>query len=260
LLTAHCYRHEDVLRSGDLVHAGAALSDAEGLVRRYPDPYWNWVTRTWRAIEQVNTGDLDRAEQLAFDAAALRAGIDEAAACLGVNLVNIRLYQGRSGEVIALLRDAVDAHPNIPTYRAVLALCAAEARDLDAAEEQLRYFTVDSLRGLPDDTNRMLALAVLAHTAATIGADDVVPMLRDALEPYRGQWVVLNCYGGGGAVWGPVDHALARLAWLTHDPLADVWFERAANQAARAPLVEQRIADDRRSITRRRRPANRAAS
>jgi DNA-binding SARP family transcriptional activator len=52
-----------------------------------------------------------RAEQLAFDAAALRTGIDEAAACLGVNLVNIRLYQGRSGEVIPLLRDAVDAHP-----------------------------------------------------------------------------------------------------------------------------------------------------
>ena len=105
----------------------------------------------------------------------------------------------------------------------------------------------------------MLALAVLAHTAAILEAVDVAPLLRKELAPFTGKWVVLNCYGGGGAVWGPVDHALARLARLEQDPLADIWFERAATQATGAPMVLERIGADR-AATQRRRPANRAAS
>lgn len=267
LLTAHCYRHEDLLRSGDRARAAAALCDAEGLVRRYPHPYWNWATRTWQVLQRVVAGDLDGAEQAAFEAAALRPGIPEAAACLGVNLVNVRLYQGRAGEVLSLLAEAVAAHPHIPTYRAVLALCAADSGESAAAGEHLRYFTSTGLGNLPDDTNRLLAMAVLAHAAAEIGDVDAAPVLRSGLSPYAGQWVVLNCYGGGGAVWGPVDHALARLELLDGDPAAaSDWFDRAEGQSAGAPLVLQRIRDDRspaaRTVdpTRRRRPAVRAAS
>lgn len=246
LLTAHCYRHEDLVRSGRRQRAAAALADAEGLVRRYPHPYWNWVTRTWRVLEHIDAGDLELAEHLAAEAAASRPGIGEAVACHGVNLVNIRLYQGRAGEVIALLRAAVEASPHIPTYRAVLALCLVEAGDPEAGHEHVRHFTDAGLRNLPHDTNWLLAVSVLAHASAAIGDEDAAQVLVPELEPFAGQWVVLNCYGGGGAVWGPVDHAVARLDRLLgrHD-LATARFASAAAQAAGARLVGERIEADR---------------
>lgn len=75
-------------------------------------------------------------------------------------------------------------------------------------------------------------------------------------------------------MWGPVDHALARLALLGGEPRAAAsWFDQAARQAIEAPLVLARIEADRaerathlaahltaRLATRRRRPADRAAS
>jgi hypothetical protein len=60
----------------------------------------------------------------------------------------------------------------------------------------------------------MLAIAVLADTAATLGDRERAPTLIRLLEPYRDRHVVLNCFGGGGAYWGPVTHHLGRLEAL----------------------------------------------
>ena len=103
LIAAQCYRHEDLLQLGDRAGAEDALAAAEALVERYPDPYWRWATGTWRALGCILDGDLDGAETLAFEAHAHQPGVAEATACLGVNLIDIRLFQGRAGEVADLL-------------------------------------------------------------------------------------------------------------------------------------------------------------
>ncbi|MET0910394.1 MAG: hypothetical protein ABWZ99_13080, partial [Ilumatobacteraceae bacterium] len=247
LLAAYCYRHEDLVRRGDSAGARAALERAEQIADRFPDPYWTWAIRTWRALSYVDAGELDRAEAGAFDALAMRAGVDAAHACLAVNLVNIRLYQGRAGEMIPALSDAVGRHPEIPTYRAVLALCTAETGERASAAALLDSFTTERFTNLPDDTNRFLGLAVLAHVAAAVEDRRAGDLLSELLDPYRDQWVVLQCYGGGGATWGPTAHALARLAALDgRHADADELFARAERAAAHAPLVLARIAEDRR--------------
>lgn len=244
-IAARCYQHEDLLRSGQFDAASAAAADAEAMLEQYPHPYWTWALRTWRSMSDILRGDLDAAERHAFEAVAMRSGVVAAGACLAVNLVNIRLYQGRSDEMVHALVDAVAANPEIPTYRAVLALCAAETGDHELAERSLAAFAADRFEGLPHDTNRFLGLAVLAHAAADVGATEVGADLADLLQPYRHQWVVLNCYGGGGAVWGPTSHALARLARLAGDVgRADELFAQATVQAAATPLVLERILRD----------------
>jgi hypothetical protein len=245
MLAASLYEHEDQLRRFDLPAADDALRRAERLLSSFAHPYWGWAATTWRGLSHVVRGELDEAEAVAIAASQHRPGVAAAQACVAVNLVDIRLYQGRSDEIVPMLADAVDRHPEIPTYAAVLALCAAECGDLERADATLRRFAATAFDELPDDTNRFLGLAVLGHVAASVEARDVAPVLSSLLEPYRSQWVVLNCYGGGGAVWGPTAHALARLeALMGDDAAARRSFDAALLAAADAPLVAERIAAD----------------
>jgi DNA-binding SARP family transcriptional activator len=240
-LAAFTYRHEDLLLCGRRHESRRALEEAVGLADRSEHPYWRWATAAWRGLDALVDGDLDRAEQLAFEAAGLGTDEPGATACLGVNLVDIRLYQGRAGEVLDLLAEAADASPHIPCYRAVLALCAAEAGDLDLAERSYAPFRDAAFAAIPQDSNRLLTLVVLADTAAQLGDAGSADVLSDLLRPASELQALLNCYGGGGAYWGPVAHQLGRLAAVGHRPdEADGWFERAERSArdlgARAAL------------------------
>ncbi len=246
-LAALTYRHEDLLLCGRRDESTVSLDDAEALADRSEHPYWRWATAAWRGLGALVDGDLDRAEALAFEALALGGDEPGAAACLGVNLVDIRLYQGRAGEVLDLLAEAADDSPHIPCYRAVLALCAAEAGDADLAARSFGHFRDAGFTGIPEDTNRLLTLVVLADAAAQLGDRGSAAILTDLLLPSSELQAVLNCYGGGGAYWGPVSHQLGRLAALAGDPAAAArWFDQAERSAEQvgARLALDRITAD----------------
>jgi len=244
-LAAFCYLHEDLLRLGQWGEAESVLAQAERLAERFPHSYWTWAVRTWRALSFVNAGNLDAAEAGALEAAATRPEIAEAEACLAVNLTNIRLHQGRAGEMIPMLTAASAGHPEIPTYRAVLALCAAESGDVPLASDLLATFSAEGFTNLPDDPNRFLGLAALAHVAASTEDAAACELLARLLEPYLDQWVVLQCYGGGGAGWGPANHALARLNTVLgkHDEARSL-YDDARRLAADSPLTLVRLDRD----------------
>lgn len=247
-LTAHTYRHEDLLRLGRRPDARRELATATALAEAVDHPYWRWATATWAALDAVIDGDLDLAEERALAAVSMpEADQAGAMACLGVNLVNIRLFQGRSGEMVDLLAQAADDHPEIPCYRAVLALCAVAAGDLAVGTVAYEHFRAGGFDAIPHDTNRLLALAVLADAAVQLGDREAADELSGLLLPHAGHQVLLNCYGGGGAFWGPVDHQLGRLALMTgHHDQADRWL-RTAHEAAAAvgsPLALARVAAD----------------
>ncbi|MAT03900.1 MAG: hypothetical protein CL424_02510 [Acidimicrobiaceae bacterium] len=242
-IAAQVYRCEDLIRSNRPEDARRALADAGTILSQYPDPYWIWAVRTWDAVLDLIAGDADRADARSAAALAERTSFVEAHICRAVNLVAIRLHQGRGGEVLDVLRSAVDTQPHIPTFRAVLALCAAEAGDDRLAGEQLHWFTDAGVDNLPVDTNRFLGLNVLGHAATRLDDRSAAGVLFPLVEPYDRQWVVLSCFGGGGATWGPVSLTLAGLsATLGHDVSARSYLERAATEARHAPLIGPRIA------------------
>ena len=237
-------RHEDALLCGDRRLAREALAAAEQVVTDYDHPYWRWVVATWGVLDQVIDAQLDAAETAAFTAAELQADHPESLACLGVNLVDIRLFQGRSGEVVDLLAGAAGDNPQIPCYRAVLALCLAESGDEAGARREFDFFARNGFSDIPEDTNRLLTLAVLADVAETLEELDAAPALVELLAPHRSRHVVLNCYAGGGSYWGPVATQLGRLARLLgDDDDAARLLEEAAAAAEEfgAPLARARV-------------------
>jgi hypothetical protein len=237
-------RHEDALLSGDRVLARQALTDAVEVVAGYGHPYWRWVVATWEVLDQVICGELESAETAAFAAVELQAEHPESMACLGVNLVDVRLFQGRAGEVVELLAAAAEDNPQIPCYRAVLALCLAESGDERSARREYGFFAEQRFTNVPQDTNRLLTLAVLADVAATIEDHEAAAAMVELLSPHRHRQVILNCYAGGGAYWGPVSTQLGRLARLLgHHQEAEVLLAEAAASAADfgAPLAAARV-------------------
>ena len=243
-IAAHAYRHEDLLRAGRREEADDHLRRGRLLADRHGHAYWRWAIGTWEALGRAIDGDLDAAEAAADAAAAGRDGVLEAAACRQVNQVAFRLLAGRAAETIATLDAAVALFPHIPAYRAVLALALAEAGEGERARTVVGELATSGFDAIPPDTNRFLALAVLAHAAATVGHEAAAPLLHDLLVPFAGQQVLVNCYGGGGACWGPVSWALARLGPLAGRPPAETaarW-RAAVGESAAVPALAPRIA------------------
>ena len=213
LVAAHLGQHEDLVSLGDREGARAALADAEALAERHGHPYWRWAVATWKSLSLLVEGDPDAAEAALMACRGLQpCGSPEVDACQIVQLVAIRLHQGRAGEIVEVVRASADAQPQIPAYRAVQALCQASSGDLDGAAAAYRTFADRDFSAIPVDSNRLLALAVLGDTAVAIGDPVGAATLDALLEPDNELDVVLNCYGGGGAWWGPVAGIRARLA------------------------------------------------
>lgn len=214
-IEAHLGRHEDLLALGDRPAAEASLSAARRLAEAHGFPYWLWAIATWESLGKLIDGDPRGAEAALAASTSLRAaGSREAAACTAVQTVCIRLYQGRAGEVVVPLMGAVEANPLIPCYRAVLALCQLAAGDLHGAAESYRWFARDDFGAVAVDSNRLLTLAVLGDVAVALEDQRGAAWLEAALEPDDAINVVLNCYGGGGAYWGPVARVRSRLLTL----------------------------------------------
>jgi tetratricopeptide (TPR) repeat protein len=235
---------EDRLLAGDRAGARAGLAAARHEIEGRGHPYWRWVVETWGVLDLIIDGRLDEAEAAAVEALGWQADHPEALACLGVNLVAIRLYQGRSGEMVELLADAADENPHIPAYRAVLALCLAEAGALDEAERQYRRFADARFATIPPDTNWLLSVAVLADVCAALDDVDGGRLLLEQLRPHVGRQVVLNCFAGGGSYWGPVATQVGGLELVLgrRDAAADCFTRaRAEAEAFEAPLALARI-------------------
>lgn len=233
VLSAMISRQEDLLCSGDLAAARTALDEAERAADRWSSPHWQWAAATWRALHAAIDGDVAAAERLLREATSRAGGPSpEVSACEDVQLICLRLLDGRAREVLELTVAAADANPHIPCYRAVSALVAVESGEHAIAEDALDRCAEAGFATIPRDSNRMLALAVLGDVVADLGRFDLGADLLDRLEPWAGQQIVLNCYAGGGAYWGPVDRVLGRLARLLGDARAQSWLESAHRSAA----------------------------
>ncbi|MFN8037900.1 MAG: BTAD domain-containing putative transcriptional regulator [Acidimicrobiales bacterium] len=202
---------EDHVELGRRTVVDDAMAEARRLADDLDHPYWSWATSCWEVLLRMVDADLEPVEGEAFAALAHQADHPEAMAALGVQLVDLRLFEGRSGEMVDLLAEAADANPHIPAYRATLALCAAEAGDDATARAVLEHFAGAGFV-VPRDSNELLAVSVLGDACATVGADEHAAALFDRLAPWSDRHVILNCYGGGGAYWGPVALVRGRLA------------------------------------------------
>jgi hypothetical protein len=151
-------------------------------------PMLVWTALFSEAAQALLHGDATRSEQLATEAfeVGTATGQPDAFSNYGTQLMGIRLIQGRTGELVELVGDIVERHPNVVTFRSVLASCYLDAGDESAACRLLEEALAEHFE-LPMDTTWLDGIVVYARIAIELRHVEAAHRLRTLLAPYSNQ-------------------------------------------------------------------------
>ncbi len=189
------------IERGDLTRARDAAEHTQALADELGQPTRQWSGCFMRAGLELLHGDLVAGERLAEQAFQLGtdAGEPDAVLIYGAHISIIRLYQGRGGEIIELLRQSASVFAGVPAFRADLAvnLCWLDLHD--EARAILERAAGDRFEHVGSTSATLTALALHAEVAFQTSDARIAAILYELLEPFADQ-VVWNGASGYGHV------------------------------------------------------------
>lgn len=174
---------------------GAALAEYLNAAARINDglrrPALNWTTRNNAAALAAFVGDLDRAERLATEALELGrfAGRGDFAimGLFGALLFQIRLGQGRIGELVPLVEERMEGGPDVPVWREALAVALTESDRIDEAMVHFLWLAEDGCARVPRDVEYCVTMGGLGRMAFSIRPSEIIMSdVYDRLTPFSG--------------------------------------------------------------------------
>ena len=189
------------IERGDLTGAGGAAEHTQALADQLGQPTRRWSGSFMCAGLELLHGDLVAGERLAEQAFQLgqEAGEPDAVLIYGAHITIVRLYQGRGGEIIEMLRQSASVFSGVPAFRASLAasLCWLDLRD--EARPILEQAASDRFEHVGSTSATLTALALHADAAFQMSDARVAAILYERLGPFAEQ-VVWNGASGYGHV------------------------------------------------------------
>ena len=219
------------LESGDRAARDRCVEGCRAIATRVGQPFFRWVDAQNRAIRLLLDGDPAAAEMLADEAFAIgtECGQPDALVIYGIQLLNVRMHQGRTGEIVDVVAQGVADRPGLPGLRAALARLYHDADRDEEARTFLDESAAVCFEDVPHDENWILGMSQWAQLAAALGAVDTAGVLYEKLAPWAGQIPTAVV-----AIAEPIDYCLGVLAaLLSHAVDADAHFA-AAETTARA--------------------------
>ncbi|MFL5867561.1 MAG: hypothetical protein ACJ766_10735, partial [Thermoleophilaceae bacterium] len=180
------YRIAALIELGDMAGAKADIAAMAKLAEKLRQPSQNWVAAVYSGLVALLEGELLDAERSIADARSLgeRGPIWNASLSHGVQLYMLRREQGRLEEVEELVRHSVDEFPKYPIYRCAVAQMAAELGHTAEASKTLEDLAADDFAALPFDDDWLVAMTLLAETAAALQDVERADRLYRQLESY----------------------------------------------------------------------------
>jgi tetratricopeptide (TPR) repeat protein len=235
-----CWRAVDLLEAGDIRAAQRDVDAIERISNAQHLPRFRAFPARWRALRATMAGRFDEAErQVAEVATLMRRSRDPNSDYSGLQLVALRLEQGRVREVEALLSQAepwlARFRERFLPIRAALALVELECGRGSAARRVLEEASADDWAELARDPEMMGAVGWLAEVCARLGDDARAAQLYERMRPWidhHSSTYEIACRGSLARYLG----LLARTAGRFDEAVA--CFERAvvANRAIDAEL------------------------
>jgi len=197
--SARNFELDTCVERGDLERAKLALEQLQLIAHELDRPTMNWVATYITACWELMHGDLVAGERLFEDAFQIgqEAGQPDAVLAYGAALAHARSYQGRGGEVVAMLEQSVSAYPVIAAWRAGLAslLCWLD-RGVDAAKI-LEQAASDRFEHIAPDAGTSTALALYADAAVETDSSGPAAILYELIEPFADEIVWNSIIGYG---------------------------------------------------------------
>jgi class 3 adenylate cyclase len=233
-LTTMALYCQAAMEGGELDLADRLLSWVEETAAQLRQPTSVGYAKLRLASRACIAGRLEEAEVLARDAYQLsvEAGQRDAEAFYAGNLFNIRLHQGRLGEVAKTVERCAERFPGIRAFGWAVAVCAAETGDLEQCRAKFEDLAPD-LDSIRFDLNWLPAMAMAANAAAELRDEARCAHIRRLLLPYRHLFV-----DNASAFFGSVEHYIGMLSAVLGDwPTVDDAFAAAlaAHEALQSP-------------------------
>jgi DNA-binding winged helix-turn-helix (wHTH) protein len=215
-----------LLELGDLVGVDRALAECETATAALRTPLARWLRAAARAMRALLDGRLAEAEARILESLRLaeRAQSPNMDLQALVQLVYLRVEQGRAHEIEAVARSQMQRFPDTPAWRTALASLLVAAGRLDEARRELARIARQDFADIPRDRGWLPSLAFAAEVAHATGDVANADRLHSLLSPYERLCVVV----GSLLFYGSVSHHLGLLAaTCRRDEHAVAHFERA---------------------------------
>ncbi|MBA2495723.1 MAG: hypothetical protein H0V33_01255, partial [Acidimicrobiia bacterium] len=227
-LDATMYRGVAALEAGRLEEWDRRLAECEALATKARQPFLAWRVAYLKTMVDVMR---DTVAGEASATATFEIGSplndDDVFTLFFTSLFIIRFHQGRAAELVPTMRELVADREGIPVWRAVLALCLAEAGDLEAARELVHEAVFERKSHMERDHVWWGTIVVLAETVWTLGDRSSAEALLGEVHPFVDH---ITCAGLGTASTGAAARTVAQLETvLGRYEEADAHFALAAS-------------------------------
>jgi tetratricopeptide (TPR) repeat protein len=175
-----------------------------------------WQGAIWRAMRALLSGQLESADALA--AQALEVGSKGEATTApqyyAIQLLALRREQGRIAELEPPAREMIRRSPGIAAWPAALATLLWETGRIDEARTVFEGLAQDDFDDIPRDGDWLIAMTLLADSAAELSDARRAEKLYQLLLPYRDLNVVIGlaavCLGSAARFLGRLATAMGR--------------------------------------------------
>jgi hypothetical protein len=219
LLMGLLWQTVDCFTAGD-PHAERRLSELRAQLRQRAHLAVGFVVSAIDVMLAIRAGQLDQAEALAETCAksGVAAGDIDSEWWPAAQLVTIRWYQGRLGELLPVLRDRAQS----PVLSAVdnsalaaLAVAAAVTGDDRTAVSSLATLCGSDLGGLARSSSWLVTMNGIVQAAYLLGQADVAEQAYALLRPYASLPMVgslgVTCFGSTEQALGVAALTVGRL-------------------------------------------------
>ncbi len=211
-------------------HAERRLGELDDLLAERKHLAAGFVADALKVMLAIRAGRFREAEAGAQACAEVgqAAGDFDALGWYGAQLVAIRWFQGRLGELVPVLDGLMHSPTLSPidnSYYAALAVAAASAGDRRTAAGALARLCGEDLGALPRSSTWLTSLSGAAETAYLLDDRATAARIHELLAPF-GQLPAMASLGI--ACFGSVHHPLGTTALTAGDPARAVTHLRAA--------------------------------
>jgi class 3 adenylate cyclase len=206
----------DSLLLGDMEAVDREEESMLGLAERTRDPFyqaWHSFRAGRRACMQGRYAEAEQmAQQLLLAGQRLQNPLYVQSSL--VQLFDIRINQGRIGELEGPVKGTVQQYPDNLGWLAGLAYLYALLEREPEAREQFEKLAAEEFANIPDDVNYLVVIAAAAYAARFIGDARRAEVLYGMLLPYSGLTITANngavCYGAAALVLGELAETMSR--------------------------------------------------
>jgi tetratricopeptide (TPR) repeat protein len=232
------WRIYDLLEAADVAGARQAHAELAALAGQLRQPLYRHFALLWEVVWAQMDGRALDSELLAAEAYEVGrlAQARDAETVYDIQVIALRRREDLLSDYVATIEAAIDKHPSLVAWRAVLPLANLAAGKIPEAAAEFERMAQDHFAAVPRDMFWFTAVCVLAESCALFGDEVRAAELYEMILPFKDR----NVQVSQAAFWGSAERFLGLLAAATgrwDDAQAHFESAIAKNEASGCPIA-----------------------